>query len=64
MSEPDVVTVGDPLVVLEYFAVGTLKITTPLPPVLCGKLAYFPPAPPPVFAVPDEPCETGLCFPP
>jgi hypothetical protein len=29
---PDVVTVGEPVVVEEYLAVGTLNITTPFPP--------------------------------
>tara|TARA_R110002033_G_scaffold157581_1_gene193657 strand:+ start:568 stop:723 length:156 start_codon:yes stop_codon:yes gene_type:complete len=30
--DPDVETVGEPVVVPEYEAVGTLSITTPLPP--------------------------------
>jgi hypothetical protein len=32
--EPLVVTVGEPVVVEEYLAVGTLNITTPDPPAL------------------------------
>jgi hypothetical protein len=32
VSDPEVLTVGDPVVVPEYFAVAILSITTPLPP--------------------------------
>ena len=44
MSEPDVVTVGEPVVVPEYLAVGTLTTTIPEPP--------FPPFP---FTEPPQP---------
>jgi hypothetical protein len=40
--DPLVVTVGEPVTVAVYFAVGTLKITTPDPPLAPGWL----PAPP------------------
>jgi hypothetical protein len=33
VSDPEVVTVGEPVVVLEYDAVGTDKIIVPDPPV-------------------------------
>ena len=46
MPPASVTTVGDPVVVSEYFASGTLKITTPLPPAPESETA--PPAPPPV----------------
>ena len=46
--EPLVVTVGEPVVVPEYDAVGTDRITTPEPPVPPKvPVAPGPPAPPP-----------------
>jgi hypothetical protein len=55
--EPDVVTVGDPVVIPEYAAVGTERITTPEPPeedvpTETPNVPPPPPPPPPVFAVP------------
>jgi len=55
---PDVVTVGEPVDVAEYEAVGTLNITTPFPPAKPSEAPagtpepFPPPPPPPVFAVP------------
>jgi hypothetical protein len=54
--EPLVVTVGLPVVMPVYFAVGTEIITTPEPPAAAaytsGLLFPPPPPPPPVLAVP------------
>ena len=55
--EPDVVIVGEPVVVPEYDAVGTEIITTPEPPAEESAAATFPlypppPPPPPVLADP------------
>ena len=55
------VTVGEPDVVPVKLAVGTLKITTPLPPdppcpeAEIGLAPEAPPPPPPVLAVPACP---------
>ena len=59
MSEPDVDSVGLPVVVPENSAVGILKITTPLPPAppACP-LPPDPPPPLPVFVLPALPPET------
>ena len=63
---PDVVTVGEPVVVPLYLVVGTDKITTPEPPIAEEQLALlpFPPAPPPVFAVPATPAVVLFPAPP
>jgi hypothetical protein len=51
--EPDVVTVGLPVVVPVYDEVGTDKIITPDPPAAFPEPEVFlAPPPPPVFAVP------------
>ena len=59
MFDPDVVTVGEPVVVPEYNDVGTDNITTPEPPVPPGKFPALPdpepPPPLPVFADPEAP---------
>ena len=53
VSEPSVVTVGDPDVVPEYTDVAILKITTPEPPFAPqAPDEPAPPPPPPVLAVP------------
>ena len=54
--DPLVVTVGEPVVVPVYLAVGTEIITTPDPPA-APELGLPPPAPPPppVLAVPATP---------
>ena len=51
---PDVVTFGEPVVVVEYELVGTLIITTPEPPEppVAGPAWPPPPAPPPKLALP------------
>jgi hypothetical protein len=53
--EPEVVTVGLPVVVPVYKELGTDKITTPEPPADDPDAeAPLPPPPPPVFAVPAD----------
>jgi hypothetical protein len=51
---PLVVTVGEPVVVPEYLAVGIERITTPEPPAAPLGFGVYapPPPPPPVFVVP------------
>jgi hypothetical protein len=50
---PDVVTVGEPVVIPEYLDVGIRIITTPEPPADAEVFGLLPPPPPPpVFAVP------------
>ena len=52
---PEVLTDGEPVVVPEYFAVGTEMMTTPEPPLAPFGLAAIsepPPPPPPVLTVP------------
>ena len=64
MLDPLVATVGDPVVVPEYEAVGITKTHHPLPPEKVYAVPIFhgpkfaltpPPPPPPVKAVPFEP---------
>ena len=68
--EPLVVIVGDPVVVPEYLAVGTDRITTPDPPFPEARpvpLPVTPPEPPPVLAVPADPavsCVPDVVAPP
>ena len=55
LLEPLVETVGDPVVVPEYCAVGMDKITTPLPPVPPMVVCQAPPPPPPPVLAPPFP---------
>ena len=50
---PEVVTVGNPVVVPEYLLVGILNITTPLPPNPTTAISAEAPPPPPVLTVPE-----------
>jgi hypothetical protein len=60
---PEVVTVGEPVTVPVYLAVGTEKTTTPEPPVLPANVKPPPLAPLPVFAVPAPPVPVPIELP-
>ena len=60
---PDVVTVGLPVVVPVYLAVGIDRITTPEPPAAPAAFPLLDPPPPPVFAVPAVPTVSSAVTP-